>query len=404
MRILIAHKFFRPFGGIERHLFDLRALLGRYGHEVVDFGMADPRNVPSPYAEHFVSHLDLRDASFRDTVRGLGRMLYSLEASRRIGGLVERRRPDLAHLLSVYHQLSPSILHALRRRQIPIVQKLADYKVVCPVYTLLSQGAVCDRCAHGRIYWVALRRCQGGRLGTSIALAIEAALHRWVLRSYSLVDLFLAPSRFLMDKVRAMGLPGTIRLLPNFVDVERWRPVPLPVAPVIVYSGRLVPEKGVDVLVEAMDGIPARLRILGDGPARPALERMIRARRSTNVELTGQLGDEALRAELAAARCVVLPAIWYENNPHAILEAFALGRPAIASNIGGLPELVIPGQTGLLVPPRDVARLQEAIQALVEDRALAHRLGVGARALIEASHSPEVFYQGLRAAYREVGV
>jgi glycosyltransferase involved in cell wall biosynthesis len=403
VRILLAHKFFRPFGGIERHLFDLRRLLQDRGHDVVDFAMAHPDNLPSPYAADFVSRVEFRDPSGREALRALGRMCYSLEARRRIGRLVDRTRPDAAHLLSFYHQLSPSILGALHRRGLPIVHKLADYKVVCPVYTLYSHGAPCERCAGGRVHRVATRRCRDGRLGPSLALALEAVLHRWLLRSYGMVDLFLAPSRFMAAKVRSMGLAGAIRVLPNFVDVERWRPPALPAAPVVGYLGRLSAEKGVHVLIRAMDGLPAELRVLGDGPERPALERLAESRGLSNVRFLGHLAGPDLRAALAACMCIALPSVWYENNPHAILEGFALGRPAIASDIGGLPELVVHGQTGLLVPPNAVEPLRDAIRTLTEDRALTARLGAAGREMVETCYSPDAFYRGLMAAYREVG-
>jgi glycosyltransferase involved in cell wall biosynthesis len=403
MRILVAHKFFFHHGGIERHLFDLRALLQRHGHHVVDFSMADPRNLPSPYAHHFVSNRNFDGAAGGTGLRLLGRMLYSVEASRRIGRLVDETRPDLAHLLSIYHHLSPSILRTLHRRGLPIVQKLADYKVVCPAYTLFSGGEVCERCAGGRVWMVARQRCHRGGWKPNVALAMEAVLHRWILRSYDLVDLFLAPSRFLMDKVRAMGLRGTVRLLANFVDLDRWQPAPLPATPIVGYVGRLVPEKGVDVLVKAMDGVAARLRIFGTGEARPSLERLVRDRRLTNVDFFGHLDEKALRDAVAACRCIVQPAVWYENNPHAVLEAFAMARPVIASDMGGLSELVAHGETGFLVPARDSGRLRDAIRLLCEDRALAHRLGLAGRQCVETHHAPAVFYRGLRDAYRELG-
>lgn len=365
--------------------------------------MADPRNRPSPYAQHFVSNRSFEMRSSASALRLLGRMLYSLEASRRIGRLVAATRPDVAHLLSIYHQLSPSILRPLHRRGVPIVQKLADYKVVCPAYTLFSRGEVCERCTGGRVYQVALRGCHHGGWRPNLALAGEAALNRWILRSHALVDLFLAPSRFLMEKVRAMGLRGGIRLLPNFVDLDRWSPAPLPATPIVGYSGRLVPEKGVDVLVKAMEGVAARLWIFGTGPAQQALKGLVGQRGLMNVEFFGHLEEGALREKLAACRCVVQPSIWYENNPHSVLEAFAMARPVIASEIGGLPELVAHGETGLLVPPGDPGRLRDAIRLLCEDRPLAHKLGLSGRRFVEDRHSPESFYRGLREAYGEVG-
>jgi glycosyltransferase involved in cell wall biosynthesis len=401
-RVLLAHKFFFDFGGIERHLFDLRDLLAQKGHTVVDFAMADPRNAPSPYAGDFVSHVDFQ-APGRSALRAFGRMVYSFEARRRIARLADRTRPDVAHLLSFYHQLSPSILHPLRRRRIPIVHKLADYKAVCPVYTLMSHGTPCERCAHGRVWHVAMRRCRDGRLAPSLALAVESMFHHWVLRSYGMVDLFLTPSRFMRDKVIAMGLAGKVRVLPNFVVLDRWQSAPLPVEPVIAYAGRLVPEKGLRLLVSALKGLPVRLKILGEGPERSFLEEAIRARIVDNVEIVGHLDGPRLRAELRQCTALVLPAIWYENNPHAVLEAYALGRPVVATDIGGLPEMVRHGETGFLVPPGDVGRLREAIRLIAGDRALAEQMGKRARQLVEASHSPEVFYASLAEAYRDVG-
>ena len=402
-RVLLAHKFFFEFGGIERHLFDVRALLAQRGHDVVDFAMADPRNAPSPYSADFVSRVDFRSPSRREAWRAFGRMLYSFEARRRVARLVDRVRPDVAHLLSFYHHLSPSILHPLRRRGIPIVQKLADYKIVCPVYTLLSHGAVCERCAGGRVWQVAVRRCSDGRFGPSAALALESMFHRFVLGSQRQIDLFLAPSRFLKDKVLAMGLGGPVWVVPNFVALDRWRPAPLPAAPVIAYAGRLAPEKGLGVLLKAAEGFAFPVRVYGDGPERLRLEREARARGLDNVEFAGSLPVAALRDALRDCTALVLPAIWYENNPHAVLEAYALGRPVIATEIGGLPEVVVHGETGLLVPPNEPGSLRDSMRALCEDRGLTALMGRRARQFVETRHSPSVFYEHLAAAYREVG-
>jgi hypothetical protein len=236
------------------------------------------------------------------------------------------------------------------------------------VYTLLSHGTVCERCAGGRLWQVAIRRCSDGRLGPSAALALESMFHHWVLKSQRQVDLFLAPSRFLRDKVVGMGLTGRVRVLPNFVALDRWRPAPLPAEPVIAYAGRLSPEKGLRVLLRAAEAFPFRLRVFGDGPERPQLEQDARARGLTNVDFAGQLPGAALRGALRDCTALVLPAIWYENNPHAVLEAYALGRPVIATDIGGLPEIVMHGETGLLVPPNEPGRLRDAMRLILADQ------------------------------------
>ena len=192
-------------------------------------------------------------------------------------------------------------------------------------------------------------------------------------------------------------------MLPNFVALDRWRPEPLPAEPVIAYAGRLSPEKGLRVLLRAAEAFPFRLRVFGAGPERHALEQGARARGLTNVEFVGQLPGPALRVALRDCTALVLPAIWYENNPHAVLEAYALGRPVIATEIGGLPEIVVHGETGLLVPPNEPGRLREAMRLVCEDPALAEGMGQRARQFVEAVHSPGAFYEGLMSAYREVG-
>jgi glycosyltransferase involved in cell wall biosynthesis len=138
-----------------------------------------------------------------------------------------------------------------------------------------------------------------------------------------------------------------------------------------------------------------KLVIAGDGPQRQELEELSQHVAGGRVRFTGYQPPERLRAILRRASLVVVPSEWYENCPYAILEAFAAGKPVIASNIGGIPELVEGGQDGLLFEPGQAGELAACIRSLVGDGRLRQRLGQSARRKVKELYGPESHYTGL---------
>jgi hypothetical protein len=196
LRVLLASKFFYDHGGPESVLFLTRDLLRANGHEVIDFSMHDERNRPSAEAEYFTSNVDLRWIKpTPGAARAAINFLDSGEAAEKMRRLVLDRRPDIAHLHSINHQLTPSIIRVLRDEGVPVVMTLHDYKLVCPAYTLYARGMPCERCRGGRFYKPVTTRCRG--LARGVLLTAESYLQHRVLRSYDGVSLFLSPSGFL---------------------------------------------------------------------------------------------------------------------------------------------------------------------------------------------------------------
>jgi glycosyltransferase involved in cell wall biosynthesis len=116
----------------------------------------------------------------------------------------------------------------------------------------------------------------------------------------------------------------------------------------------------------------------------------------------GMKRGEDLNLLLDGARAVVVPSLWYENQPFSILEAFATGKPVISSDLGGMTELVRDGERGLLVPPGDVQRLAEAMQRMADNPGEARVMGDAARRYAWEVHSPDRHYQALTKIYRQV--
>lgn len=396
-RVLMVNKFLYPRGGAEVYMLDLARMLAERGVETSFYAMRDPRNRDVDTSAYFPSPVDFEaPAGLRGRARAGGRMLYSMSARRGMSRLLADRTVDVAHLHNIYHQLSPSVLAPLRTAGVPVVMTVHDYKLVCPVYTLQSNGRLCERCVGGHYHHVVARRCNRGSLSGSTMVGFESWLHR-ALRSYlDGVDVFVAPSRYLARKLVAGGYSATrIVVIPNVVECAGVLTDP---GDSVLYAGRLSHEKGVDVLIDSLAGSRLELRIAGDGPQRGALERLARDRGVPAVFL-GHLAPDRLAAELEAARVVAVPSTWPENCPLIVLEAMAAGRPVVATGVGGLPELVADGETGLLVRPGDPTSLAGALTRLTADRNLARDLGAAGRRRALLRHSQDAHLAAVLAAY-----
>ena len=400
MKVLLVNKFHYRRAGAETAYFNLAELLESRGHTVIPFAARHPENLPSPYDKDFVAYSELAGSgSIRASFRAARNFLYSREARTRIDRLVEREKPDIAHLHNIYHHLSPSILGPLKKRSVPTVLTLHDYKVVCPAYTLFRRGKPCERCRGGRFLNAFLRRCAQAGAAKSALLAAEAYLHGPVLRSYRKVDLFLSPSLFLRDKVREMGFDRPVALLPNVFFADRILPAPSASGRRVVYAGRLTSEKGLAGLLRAVREIPVEVRIIGSGPAEAELREIAAGASRASIRFLGRLPFPELLEEIRASLFVVCPSEWYENAPYAVLEAFAAGRAVVASRTGGLPELVRDGETGVLYNPGDGAGLERIMRTLLDDPAAAARMGAAARRFVETAFSPERAADGVMEAY-----
>lgn len=402
MRVLLANKFYGPRGGAESVVLQTKRLLERAGHEVVPFAMRQEGDVPSVWSDYFVPTRDYFAGSMLRRAGDSLAAIYSFDARRQLRALLRVAPPDLAHLHNVYHQLTLSIVDELRTARVPIVMTLHDYKAACPNYQLLTHDGLCERCVGGA-YWNAIRhRCLKGSVAGSAIAAAEAYLSR-IRGQYRKIDLFLTPSAFLRDIMVRAGLPAArIAVLRNAVPAAlQTRPVPS--RPRFLYFGRLSTEKGLDVLLSASAQLVAGIEVvlLGAGPLEAHLRERIERERLP-VRLNGFATRDMLTRELLAATAAVLPSQWYENCPMSVLEAGALGVPSIASDIGGIPELISSGVDGLLVPPGNVDALGDAMNEVAARPEWAAVLGEAARRGISQRHNEEGYGEALLAHYRRV--
>jgi len=400
MKILLINKYFYGRGGAECAFFEQSSLLERNGHRVIHFSMQHPRNHPSPYAPYFVSRVEFEETkSWREKTKAATRILFSREAQRKLTALVKTERPDLAHLHNIHHQISPSILPVLKHARIPIVMTLHDYKILCPVYTLYRDGAICEECLGGRFIRCLAHKCAKGSYLKSGLLSFEMYLHREILRSYELVDCFTCPSHFLKRKMAGAIENDKLFVVPNFAAGPAPHSGPSGDEKTIVYFGRLSPEKGLRTLLQALRGLDARCWIIGEGPERLPLEQYLRREAMENVTLMGYKPPEELPALIQQALFTVLPSEWHENRPRSVLESFSLARTVVASRIGGIPELVKDQETGLTFEAGNAIDLREKMQSLMKNPPLARALGRNAQRFVQEDWTPEIYYRALMEIY-----
>jgi len=398
--LLVGNSWTDAPGGAETVLRLTARLLTAAGHEVVPFAVAEERTLPTPVRDQLPAAAGSRSRTrFGEAWAGT----WSPGAYRTLAGVVDEVRPDVAHVHHVFERLTVAVLDALRRRGVPTVLTLHDYKPVCPNYRLFTDGAPCTRCLSGRYWQVVRHRCLEGSRWRSVAAAADAYASR-ARGVYDRVDLLLAPSSHLRQRVVAGGLPaGRVRVLPNpVVSAAAQRPAPTG-SPRVLYASRLVAEKGLPYLLDAAARLPAGVRVRLAGSGR--IEQQLRDRVSAEalpVDVLGPLPPAAVAAELRGATVAVLPAVWEENCPMAVLEAAAQGVPVVASAIGGIPELVDDGRTGLLVPPGDAAALAAALTRLVVRPDEARALGRAGWERARERHDPDAHVAALLRAYADV--
>lgn len=403
MRIVQANKYYYPRGGAETYLLALSDWLTREGHGVIPFAMRHPENLPTPYEKYFVSQV-ITDPSERPSVfqqaHTFGRMMYSLAARRNMATLLYEHKPDLCHIHNLYTQISPSVLHTLADRRVPVVMTVHDHHLISPQYGLWAQG--CGNNYTGRsIVRGTFARFHKGSLAASFAQVSAYTLHR-AMRVYEKhVRLFLCPSLYLKRRLIAGGFPAEhVRVLPYGIDASKVEPSYTHDGS-FLFVGRLSEEKGAATVVRIAKLLPDIVfNIVGRGPQMDSLHRL--AIDVPNVHLLGfRTGDE-LASLYRSACAVLLPSRMHEVFPLVALEAMGYGKPVIASDVGGVGEAVEDRVSGMLVAPTDLNGWVEAVVRIAYDDTFQQFLARSARARVERKFRLDDHHRLLMGVYREV--
>ncbi|MEE8536520.1 MAG: glycosyltransferase family 4 protein [Acidobacteriota bacterium] len=377
MRVLLVSKFLDGRGGDAISVRLLHGWLRDRGHDLFALGTR------TPFGNGWGAELpdsDLFPSPLPSTGSGLRRLaaLYRPAAARALEHLIERRRPQIAHLHNIHYHLSGSVIAMARARGLPVVWTLHDVNLFCPNINGSRDGRPCLECHVGRFHRCVAFNCRG-----SLAASLGAAAEAYLLRTLGLldeVDGFLCPGHFTRTLLEAHGIPAErIHVVEPAIDLETFAAAPGGGSG-FLYAGRLAAEKGIDRLIRAVGRLSAtKLLIAGEGPQRDALGRLAETEAPGRVQFLGRLDRSDLARALSACDALVLPSVCLEIAPLALLEAAAAARPVVASQVGGIPEWVEDGRTGLLAPPGDEEALVEALDSIAASPTRARALGEEAR-------------------------
>lgn len=404
-RILLANNYHYRRGGAEVVYLQQDELLQSIGYQTAHLSMHHPDNGPSDWSDYFVDEIEWgRDYSALEKLGHARTIIHSKQAYDNATRLIADSNAALLHGHNIYHHLSPSILKAATDAGIPSVITLHDYKVLCPAYSMLSDGKICEACKGGKVHNVVLKKCMKGSIALSGLIALESATHRLTGAYKKHVNRFISPSQFLIDKFVQWGWePERFAHIPNCVDLEHFT-VSGQVGKRLTYVGRLSAEKGLRTLIEAARISGVGLDVVGTGPLEQELKQVV-DQAGADVVFHGFQTGENLLALINSARALVLPSEWYENAPISIIEAYGSGKPVIVSRIGGMPEMVRQDETGMIVEPFKPESLAQAMAAIAEmpDTNIA-QMGLAGRDYALENYSPAKQAARLQELYESLGV
>jgi glycosyltransferase involved in cell wall biosynthesis/GT2 family glycosyltransferase len=379
MKLLLCHEFYRQFGGEDQSFLDEASMLRSNGHEIFEYRR---------------SYEDIERIGRIGTAT---RSVWNFAVYRELRAIIRRERPNIMHCTNLFPLISPAAYKAAHDENVPIVQALRNYRLICPSATLARDGKICEDCLGKILPWPAVRHgCyQGSRLGSAV-VATTFGIHN-LKGTWRRVDCFYTPSHFARSVFIRAGFPAEkIEVKPNSV-------VPDPGigsgdGGYVLFVGRLSPEKGIGTLLKAWaeleEDLP--LHIIGDGVCSGLVEQA--AARDERIVFLGERSHQQVLEEMRAATCLVMASELYETFGRTIVEAYAAGTPVIASRMGSMQELLAHEETGLLFEAGSASALAKAISKLCY-RSDLHELRRRARREFEDKYSTEQSYRCLMNIY-----
>jgi len=379
MRILQVHTRYRQPGGEDAVVRAERAALERTGHEVAQ-------------------HIEENPTARLRAAAALGGSVWNPMSARRVVDAVDAARPDVAHVHNTWFASSPSVLSALRRRRVPVVMTVHNYRLVCANSLFLRDDTPCEKCLDRGTWPAVQHRCYRGSRATSAIAAAGIAVHRKLGTWARFVDRFIVLSRFARERLVRAGLPAERLVLgSNFVEDPGPRSTTPSTSGDVLFVGRLSSEKGAHVLLDAWRTAAPRglhLDVIGDGPDRVRLEQDA----PPGVAFLGRRPAAEVMSRLLRARALVIPSVWYEGQPVTALEGLAAGVPLVLSGIGGLPEVLGGRDAGWVSAPNRSDALARSLELLADDTVVDDR-GAHARERYLEAFTPPAAVARLEAVY-----
>jgi glycosyltransferase involved in cell wall biosynthesis len=333
-----------------------------------------------------------------DKIVAAASLFHSSRSNRRLAELLDAFHPDILHIHNWFPLLSPSIIATARDADVPVVQTLHNFRMLCANGILYRDGKLCHECVNKMLPLGGLiHGCYSeSRLGSAL-ISAAFSYHR-LTHTWDDVSTFIAVSEFQRGLLVRGGLhPDRIVVKPNFV--KRTGEPGDGGGGYALFVGRLTPEKGIRTVLKAWEEnkVSLPLRILGTGPL--ADEVRERAARLPDVEYLGHQSMPEVYAAMGSAKFLIFSSEWYEPFPLTIVEAFSQGTPVLAAHLASNAMLVKDGQTGLRFKPGDADDLAAKAKSLLADTSNYRAMRRQCRSTYEEHYTEQHNYKSLIDIY-----
>jgi glycosyltransferase involved in cell wall biosynthesis len=385
MKILVAHNHYQQNGGEDTVARSEFNLLKDFGHDVRLYER---------------DNREIKNSSFFEKLRFLFDIKWSRRSYNDMRKALQEFRPDVVHFHNIFFVLTPSVYSACRDEGIPVVQSLHNFRPVCLNGLFLRNGKVCELCAQRKSFWKGvLYRCYRKSWLISVVLS-DMLNHHWVKKTWTnMINVYITATEFSRQKYIKFGIPNDqIMHKPNIVYPNLFNQKQD--GGYALYVGRLSKEKGVEGLLNAWKHIQGfQLKIMGDGPLSDDLRSYVDSEKIANVEFLGFVSSKEYLRYMQGASFLVIPSVCYENFPCIVSEAFACGIPILASNFGGMSEIIKDRETGFLFRVGDVDDLVEKIKLAISSKDTLRKMRENVLKEYEAKYTPEENHKTLLTVY-----
>ncbi|URZ03541.1 glycosyltransferase family 4 protein [Clostridium felsineum] len=389
MKILIIHNTYKNYGGEDKAVDDLIKLLKDKNIEVYVYKK---------------NNIDIDQYDKLNKIKLIKNSFCSNETIKELKLIIQTFKPDIAHIHNIYPLISPSVYKVLHDNKIKIVQTVHNYRFLCPNGLFYRSGEICTKCLEKNNFMSCIRyKCYRNSFLQSLWYSL--ILKNGYKKGYfNKIDKFIVFNSISKKNMIRKGFEeNDIEIIPNYTYGQSKDNLRDTKKNYIIFVGRLSQEKGIETLLEAMKNLKnVELKILGDGILKEEIKNRIRKFKMNNVKLLGfKQGEEKIEL-IKEAKALIFTSEWYETFGLTIIEAFANRTTVIASNIGGISDIVEDGKNGLLFKIKDSKDLELKIKYVLDNKEKLELFSNNAYNTFKSKYSENVFYENIISLYRSL--
>jgi len=383
LKVLLIHNYYQQSGGEDQVVQNEIDMLRNKGHIVELFKMSNDK---------------LNNLNILEKMGLFINTIWSVSSYKSVLNKINTFNPDIVHFHNFFPLISPSAYYACKKKGKAVVQTLHNYRLVCPAATFLRDGNICEKCLEEGLGNAIKYKCYRNSSTQTATIVSMLQLNKSFKTWTNKVDKYICLTNFAKEKMSEGGIPkDKIIVKPNFIESKHQ--LNLNRENYILFVGRISEEKGLEVLLSSWMKLTnkrdMKLIIIGDGPEKNILEEKYK---DDTVVFKGKKSSEEVLSYMKRAKFLVMPSIWYEGFPMTIVEAYSVGTPVIASNIGSLKEIVKDDVSGYQFINRDIEDLTDVLDKAINNKNI-DRLIINSHHEYKTKYSKEINYNFLSNIY-----